>query len=612
MKLIIVESPTKSKTISGFLDSQFEVVSSNGHIRDLPKTQLGVNIDNGFEPKYVIPKRAKNIIKKLKEKVKKAKVVILATDEDREGESIAWHLVEVLNLNEKTKPYQRIVFHEITKESIKRALLNPRKINKNLVHAQQARRILDRLVGYKLSPFLWEKVAHRLSAGRVQSVALRLIVDREREIENFVPQEYWTIEAEFEKEKDKIFAILSKKNGKKILQFGIKTEKEAKEILKELKERDYKISNIEKKQIKRHPLPPFITSTLQQTAWQKFKFTAKFTMRIAQELYERGFITYHRTDSLNLSDEALKQAEKFILENYGKDYYCLRKFKTKSKLAQEAHEAIRPTDVQRTPEKVSKILDKNCKRIYELIWQRFIASQMSPALFFNTKVEIETLPKDNLSHYTFKSQGQILKFDGFLKVYPLSYEEKNLPALEIGEFLKLKKITPLQHFTQPPPRYNEASLIKELEKHGIGRPSTYAPILSIIQQRNYVKKDKNKRFFPTEIGKIVNDLLVKHFPNIVDIKFTALMEEDLDKIAKGQKDKENVLREFYEPFEENLKRKQKELSKEDIAIEKTNKKCPLCNSELVVRLGRFGKFLSCSNFPNCKYKASLNKKNKNK
>jgi DNA topoisomerase-1 len=597
MQLIIVESPTKARTIKQFLGKDFKILASFGHVRDLPERKFGVDIKNDFKPTYVIIPRAKERIKELKKEVDKAKTVILSTDPDREGEAIAYHLVYLLKLN-KRKPYQRIVFHEITKEAIEEALKHPRKIDMNLVNSQQARRILDRIVGYKLSPLLWRKVAKGLSAGRVQSVALRLIVEREREIKKFVPQEYWTIEALFKKDEKEFKAQLTKKGGKQLPQLAIKNKKEAEKIIQDLKGTQFKVVKIEKKERKKNPPEPFTTSTLQQTAWQKFKFTAEKTMMLAQQLYEIGFITYHRTDSLNLSELSLKQAKNYILKNFGEKYFKQRKYKTKSKVAQEAHEAIRPTEVERKPEKLEERLNPQQLKLYELIWRRFLACQMKEAIFDQTKVEISA------KKYGFLATGQILKFDGFLKVYPIQFEETELPELMENEVLELLKLIPSQHFTQPPPRYTEATLIKELEKNGIGRPSTYAPILATIQQRNYVKKDEKKRFFPTAVGFLVSDLLVKHFPEIVDIKFTAKMEEDLDKIAQGEKNWFLTLKEFYEPFNENLKKKYQEIKGAGI-LEKTEKKCPKCNSQLLVRVSRYGKFLACSNYPKCKFTRDL-------
>ncbi len=606
MKLVIVESPTKARTIKKFLGAEYLIRASYGHVRDLPEDELGVEIENDFKPRYVIIPKAKKTVQILKNEAKKANLVILGLDPDREGEAIAWHLVNILNLNGQ-KPYQRIVFHEITQSAIEEALKHPRKIDINLVNAQQARRVLDRIVGYELSPFLWKKVARGLSAGRVQSVAVRLVVEREREIQNFIPQEYWTIVAIFRKNKDQkskiknneFEAILIKKDGKTIPKLGIKTKKEAEEIVKDLEGAEYKVANIEKKEIRKNPLPPFTTSTLQQEAWKKFHWPAKMTMQIAQQLYEKGFITYHRSDSLNISNLALNGAKKFIIKNYGQNYYQFRKYKTKSKVAQEAHEAIRPTYPERTSEILKTKLDKNQLKLYEFIWRRFIACQMAEAIFDSTAADISA------KNFVFRATGQILKFDGFLKIYPIKYEETELPPLKINEILELIRLTPFQHFTQPPPRYTEASLIKVLEENGIGRPSTYAPILATIQERNYIEKDDQKRFRPTEIGTVVNDLLVTHFPEIVDINFTAQMEKDLDEIARGEKKWIPVVREFYEPFEKNLQRKYQEISKKDITEIPTEKKCPKCGAPLLIRLGKFGRFYACSKFPKCKYTASL-------
>ncbi len=605
MQLVIVESPTKSKTISRFLGPKYKVLSSYGHIRDLPASEIGVDIENDFKPKYIVIPKAKKNVNELKKEAEKAESVILATDEDREGEAIAYHLAFLLNLNGE-KEYRRIVFHEITESAIRDALNNPRKIDLNLVDSQQARRILDRIVGYKLSPFLWKKVARGLSAGRVQSVAVRLVTEREREIKNFVPQEYWSIEALLKRQKsadkeNEFTALLIKRNGELLDKLAIKNKKEADKILKNLDGAEYKVTNVEKKEVKRNPLPPFTTSTLQQTAWHSFRFPAKLTMQIAQKLYETGLITYHRTDSLNLSDLSLFAAKKFIIENYGEEYWAgfLRRFKTKSKGAQEAHEAIRPSYPNKRPDSLK--LDQNQLKLYRLIWTRFMASQMAQAVFDAKTVDIEA------GNCIFRSNGQALKFDGFLKIYPIKYEETELPDLKISEILELIKLTSSQHFTEPPPRYNEASLIKVLEENGIGRPSTYAPILSTIQERNYIEKDENRRFRPTQIGTVVNDLLVNHFPEIVDIKFTAEMEEDLDKIAQGSKKWVPVIKEFYKPFDANLKNKYKEVSKKDITEKPTKKICPKCGSPLLIRLGKYGEFYACSSFPKCRYTESLEK-----
>ena len=598
--LLIVESPTKGNTIKKFLGPDYEVLSSYGHIRDLPKGELGIDLENNFEPKYVTPTRARKTASFLKKQAEKVDSVILATDQDREGEAIAWHLTKTLNLEGK-KPYQRIVFHEITKQAIEEALKNPGEIDMKLVNAQQARRVLDRIVGYKLSPFLWKKIARGLSAGRVQSVAVRLIVEREREIEKFVPQEYWSIEALVRPQaadiKNEFSAMLVKKEGKTLDRLEIKNQEEANKIVKELQGAEYKIEDLEKKEVKKNPLAPFTTSTLQQEAWRRFKWPAKFTMRIAQKLYETGNITYHRTDSLNLSGLALNVAKKFITENYGNEYYQFRKYKTKGR-AQEAHEAIRPA----YPEKKQIKSDDRGSRLYELIWQRFVACQMSQAVFDSTTIDIKA------DKYSFRANGQILKFDGFLKIYPIKYQESTLPPLKINEILELIKLTHSQHFTQPPPRFTEASLIKALEKEGIGRPSTYAPIISTVQERNYIEKDANRCFKPTEIGTVVNDLLVQHFPKIVDIGFTADMEEDLDRIALGEKEWVKIIEDFYKPFDQNLQQKYEEVSKKQFTEKPTEKKCPKCSSPLLMRLGKYGKFYACSKFPECRHTESLPEK----
>lgn len=602
MNLVIIESPAKGKTIEKFLGQDYKVLASYGHIRDLPKSKLGIDVENDFEPQYLIPLKSRKNVKLLKEAISKMKdteEIILATDPDREGESIAWHIVKALDL--QGKDYKRISFQEITKKAVEYALKNPRKIDIDLVNAQQARRVLDRIVGYTLSPFLWKKVARRLSAGRVQSVVVRLIAEREKEIEKFTPEEYWSIEACLQqKNTEKEFtAILVKKDNKALDKLAIKNKKQAKEIITDLKQAEYRIENINKKEVKRNPLPSFTTSTLQQEAWQKFKFSAKFTMGLAQQLYEAGQITYHRTDSLNVSDSALASAEKFIIKEYGKEYWpgFSRKYKTKKK-AQEAHEAIRPTNPIKTPEKQSK-LNVHQLKLYSLIWKRFIASQMQQAIFDATTIDISA------KNYNFKANGQILKFDGFLKVYPVKFKENELPDLKEKEVLGLLKLIPNQHFTQPPARYNEASLIKELEENGIGRPSTYAPIISTIQERNYVEKNQDRKFQPTEIGIIVNDILVNHFPEIVDIEFTAKMEENLDKIAEKKKKWISVVKDFYFPFEKNLKQKYNEVTKKELTKVVEGKKCPKCGSDVLIRFGKFGKFYACSNFPECKYTESL-------
>ncbi len=586
MKLVIVESPTKAKTIKNFLGKDFKVLSSYGHIRDLPKSTFGIDIENDFEPKYVIPTKARKNLNLLKKEAEKANEIILATDPDREGEAISWHLIEALKL----KDYKRVVFHEITKTAIQNAIKNPLKLNENLSDAQQARRILDRIVGYKLSPFLWKKVARRLSAGRVQSVAVRLICEREEEIKNFKPEKYFTISAVF---KD-FESLLTKINNKKLDKLAIKTNKQAEEIIKNLKNAEYIVQKIEKKEIKRHPQAPFKTSSLQQEANKKFRFSSKMTMRLAQNLYEKGYITYHRTDSLNVSSEALNKAEKVIKEKFGNSYYTKRIFKTKGR-AEEAHEAIRPTF------QTNLKLDAKQKKLYDLIYNRFLASQMSSAIFDSKKVEIKA---DN---YTFEASGSTLKFDGFLKVYKMKFKENKLPKLQKKQILKLKKLKKEEHSTMPKARYNEASLIKKLEEYEIGRPSTYATIISTIQTRNYVEKNEDRRFVPTEIGQIVNNTLKENFENIVDYKFTAEMEKKLDNIGEGKENWREVIKNFYFPFNENLERKYKEVKTQKPEPEITDKICPKCQKPLAIKMSRFGKFLACTGFPKCKYAESLKK-----
>ncbi|MFA7676521.1 MAG: type I DNA topoisomerase [Candidatus Shapirobacteria bacterium] len=601
MQLVIVESPVKAKTIQKFLGSKYKIKSSFGHIRDLPKGDLGVDVENNFEPRYIIPTKARKTLSELKKEAKKADSTILATDEDREGEAIAWHLKEALKLENP----ERIVFHEITKTAIDQALKSPRKIDMNLVNAQQARRILDRIVGYKLSPFLWKKISKGLSAGRVQSVAVRLIVEREREIEKFIPIEYWSIEAFFKKAETEFSASLIKKDDKPIDKLEIKNKDQADEILKDLNTSDYIVESVEKKETKRYPAPPFTTSTLQQASWQKFKFSAKMTMSLAQKLYELGHITYHRTDSLNLADTSLFSAQKFINETLGENYWAGKpvKYKTKKAGAQEAHEAIRPTYADKTPEALTDI-DSRQLKLYTLIWQRFIACQMAPALFDSVTADI------NAKNYTFRANGQTLKFDGFLKVFPSKFEEKTLPDLEKSDKLDFVKLDSVQHFTEPPARFTEASLIKILEKFGIGRPSTYAPTLSTIQTRNYIEKNEQKRFVPTEIGTVVNDMLVKNFPEIVDIDFTAKMEKELDEVADGKDSWQKTCGDFWKPFSKNLEEKYEKVQKEDL-IQQTDKICPKCGAPMIERFGRFGKFYACSKFPECKHTESLENKNNN-
>ncbi len=572
--------------------------SSFGHVRDLPKSRLGVDTENGFKPKYVIPAKAKPVIAELKEAAKKSDSVILATDEDREGEAIAWHLAEALGLDaDKT---DRIVFHEITKTAIAHALKTPRKLDYNLVDAQQARRVLDRLVGYELSPFLWKKIRPGLSAGRVQSVALRLLVEREREIQNFKSEEYWSIETELNKNgsKNNFRARLIKIGEKTLGKLDIKNQSEAEKIASELNGAQYTVSAINRKETTRNPAPPFMTSTLQQEASRKFGMSAKQTMMIAQQLYETGYITYMRTDSLNLADFALQQAQQVITESFGKEYSLSqpRRHTSKSKGAQEAHEAIRPTDLTQKPEILKKMLDPRQFKLYDLIWKRTIASQMQPALLDQTAVDI--IAKDN---YLFRANGQIIKFDGFIRAYTESKDDKEeddlssdkegrLPELNEKEQLSFVELFKLQHFTEPPPRYSDATLIKMLEAHGVGRPSTYAPTLATIEARDYVEKIDRRYFKPTEIGFLVNDMLVENFPEVIDIDFTSHIEEEFDDIAEGKIKWVPVIEEFYTPFKKHLEEKIKSVEK---LIETSDTPCPHCGKMMIIKFGRAGKFLAC-------------------
>lgn len=603
--LVIVESPTKAKTISRFLPSAYVVESSYGHIRDLPSSSLGIDVENEFAPHYIIPRKKSKVVKELKTQAKKAARIILATDEDREGEAIAWHLAMALGIEQP----ERIVFHEITETAIQEALKNPRGLDMHLIDAQQARRVLDRLVGYKLSPFLWKKVMRGLSAGRVQSVALRLIVERERERAAFEKQEYWTISATFQTAQEEEFsAELFSISGKALEKFDIKTEKEANAIAKKLEKQAWHIARVEKKRLERSPLAPFTTSTLQQEASRRLRFSAKQTMMVAQQLYEGielaegsvGLITYMRTDSTNLSAESQEAARRFLVETHGENYALAtpRIFKKKSKGAQEAHEAIRPTDVTKTPDMVKPYLDAKQARLYELIWRRFVASQMPNAAFDMTTIDVSG--EDGL----FRANGQIVAFDGFLKIWPSKSEEKTLPDVRDKESVTLAELLPEQHFTEPPARYSEASLVKILEKYGIGRPSTYAPTMSTIVERGYVTKDQDRRFYPTEVGTTVNDILVEHFPEIVDIAFTAHMEEELDEVAEGKMTWVPLIKEFYEPFAKHLETKYETVEKKDMS-EPTDEVCPNCGKPMIIRHGRFGRFIACSGFPDCKTTKTL-------
>ncbi len=608
-KLVIVESPTKARTIGGFLKNGYDVQSSYGHVRDLPKSKLGIDVEHDFEPHYIVPVKARKNLNMLKKLAAKASEVILATDEDREGEAIAWHLLKALGLEETPEKIKRIVFHEITKGAIEEALKNPRQIYDHLVDAQQARRVLDRLVGYMLSPFLWKKIMRGLSAGRVQSVALRLIVEREEEIRKFKADEYWSVNGVFKRDgfEPNFTATLTKVGGETLEKMGIKNGADAETLVEDLKSADFKIGTVTKKEVRRNPSPPFVTSTLQQEANKRLRFSAKQTMRFAQNLYENGLITYMRTDSVNLSKDSLSAARDFIKSEFGDTYLIpeARIFKTKSRLAQEAHEAIRPTNPGLSPDKIT-VDEAGAKKLYDLIWRRFIASQLPQAVFDSTSVQIIGTSKKDV--YELGANGNILKFDGFLKAWPQKFEEKNLPILEPKNKVVVEELKPEQHFTEPPPRYNEASLIKVLEEFGIGRPSTYAPTISVIQTRNYVEKNEARRFQPTQIGELVNKMLTENFPEIVDIDFTAQMEEDLDSVAEGKTDWHKIIREFYTPFAKNLEKKYEEVQKSDFAKEeKTDEVCEKCSKPMLIKTGRFGKFLACSGFPECKNTKSLKK-----
>lgn len=600
--LIIVESPTKARTLSRFLGDNFRIEASMGHVRDLPKAKLGVDVEKDFEPQYVIPKDKRKTVENLKEISKAASEIILATDPDREGEAIAWH-ISFLATDKKAdaEKLKRIVFHEITQEAIDHAMNTPRSIDLQLVDAQQARRILDRLVGYKLSPLLWFKVKKGLSAGRVQSIAVRLIVEREREIEAFQPDEYWSIDALLSKSNDKFTASLIEKEGKKI---DLKKEKDSKAVVEELDKAKYFVKNVNQKESKKSPYPPFTTSTLTQAASNRFGYTAKKTMKLAQDLYEEGYITYHRTDSYNLSQSILDAAKKYIEKNLGKEYLSeggKRVYKTKSKIAQEAHEAIRPTKLEVDKDQVDQSNDH--KKLYKLIWDRFIASQLADAIYDQITLDIEA------DKYLLRASGSIIKFPGWLKVYGREegdqVEEKNVPLLKVGDQLKLEELIPEQHFTQPPPRYTEASLIKALEEKGIGRPSTYAPIISTILDRNYVEREERK-FKPTPLGVATNDFLVKGFPKLIDAAFTAKMEDSLDDIATGEIAWVPVIKEFFGPFEKDLDKAYKN-DRVKVEAEETDELCP-DGHHLVVRYGRFGKFLACEKFPDHKFTKNFEEK----
>ena len=610
MDLVIVESPTKAKTLGRFLGSGYQVAASMGHVRDLPKKELGVDVENKFTPTYAVPDKARKAVRELTQKAKKADHVYLATDPDREGEAIGWHIAELLRSQAKVKKksLNRVVFHEITKEAVTQAFKKPGQINLQLVDAQQARRILDRLVGYQLSPLLWKKVRGGLSAGRVQSVAVRLVVEREREREAFKPEEYWVLTTELtpkDRPREQFIALLTKKAAKKI---KIGDQKTAAAVKADLEAAAYTITNLEKSQRRLRPYPPLITSTLQRSAINLYGMSAKRAMRAAQRLYEAGLITYHRTDSLNLSQSFIQSARKFILTTYGQGYLPEKAnlYKTKAKSAQEAHEAIRPTAVTRLEESLAAVkqnLGRDEARIYGLVWQRALASQMMPAVFDETQVKIEAAVKK--VSYELAAKGSVRRFDGWQKVMErkttADTEGAVLPELAVKEKLKLIKVNADQKFTQPPARYTEASLIKALESHGIGRPSTYAPILSTIQSRGYVEREE-KQLKPGDVGIIVNDLLVEHFPRIVDIDFTAQLEEKLDDIAHGEIEWVPVVSEFYEPFAEQLEKATKTVDRAEVTVfEKLPEKCPECGGQLLVKLGKYGKFISCEKYPQCDY-----------
>lgn len=616
-KLVIVESPAKARTLSKFLGRSYVIKASLGHVRDLPKASLGVDIENDFAPKYVIPQQKRKIIKEIQQAANEASSIYLATDPDREGEAISWHLVEAAKLRKDRIPIRRVVFHEITDEAIEEAFKNPRPVDMNLVNAQQARRILDRLVGYKLSPLLWQKVQRGLSAGRVQSVAVRMIVDRERQIQNFVPEEYWTIEVELclpeEQETSFKAKLTALSDGTKLY---IGNEQESGKLVAALEKASYSVKEIQTKQIARQPAPPFITSTLQQEAWRKLHFTAKRTMLVAQQLYEGlslgeeglvGLITYMRTDSTHIATSAMTETRELINQKYGSDFLPprARLFAQKTKWAQEAHEAIRPTKVHREPEQLKPFLNSDQCKLYELIWKRMVASQMSSALYDSTAAEIQADSPTSEESYLLKATDSTIKFPGFMTVYSEGKDEDDkgesfvrLPKLEAGDRLSYLGSFPEQQFTQPPPRYTEATLIRALEQKGIGRPSTYAPILSTIQERNYVYKTDGK-FHPEELGMIVNDILNEHFPKIVSLGFTAEMEQRLDEIARGKQKWIPVLRAFYTPFEVMLQKGSAKIQKVDVS-KATNEICPDCGRPMVTKMGRFGKFLACSGYPECK------------
>ncbi|MBA4385125.1 MAG: type I DNA topoisomerase [Anaerolinea sp.] len=618
--MVIVESPAKAKTVGRFLGKGYVVRASVGHVRDLLRSELSVDVENGFIPKYRVPNEKRAVVKELKALAKDAEQIYLATDPDREGEAIAWHLMEAAEIDPQLT--QRVVFHEITESAINEAFAHPRDIYMDLVDAQQARRILDRLVGYSISPLLWEKVRSRLSAGRVQSVALRLVVEREREIEAFVATEYWSIQAEITPESKKS-AYITKLARIDDIEPDLSNKQKTESYLADIEAAPFSITKIKKSERRRKPAAPFITSTLQQEASRRLGYTARRTMIIAQQLYEgldlgeggaTGLITYMRTDSTNIADVAQKEARNFIQKTYGKDYLPKTppQYKTRAQSAQEAHEAIRPTSVLRQPETIKSYLAPEQFKLYQLIWQRFVSSQMESAIYDTLSVDVLADGQDH--KYLFRASGSTIKFPGFLVVYEETADEDakseegeniRIPAgLEEGQKQKLIRLIPEQHFTQPPPRFTEATLVQILEENGIGRPSTYAPILSTIQQRGYVVREA-KRLSPTETGFLVNDLVVEHFPEIVDLGFTAGMEEDLDQVAAGKEGWQKVIGEFYAEFGPQVKKAQAEMPVTKSEPEKVGRECPKCGHDLVLRWGRFGKFISCSNFPTCRFTEAI-------
>jgi len=619
-QLVIVESPAKARTVGRFLGRDYEVKASIGHVRDLLRSRLSVDIEDGFKPTYRVPNEKKEVVKELKAAVAQASEVYLATDPDREGEAIAWHLMAAASIAKQRA--RRVVFHEITQSAIDEAFSHPRDIDMQLVNAQQARRILDRLVGYSITPLLWKRVKGGLSAGRVQSVALRLVVEREREIEAFVPVEYWTIEADLAKrdgqvplEERKFRAKLHRIHGQKV---DLKNEADTQRIVEELKRAAYVVAQVQKRERRRYPQPPFITSTLQREASSRLHFNTRRTMRLAQQLYEGidlgggervGLITYMRTDSTNVAESAQQEARDYIRRTHGEDFLPPKPpyYKTKAKGAQEAHEAIRPTSVWRTPAQVKPYLTRDQHQLYSLIWRRFVASQMSPAVMDTTSIDVLAGPPVGEKPYLFRATGSIIKFPGWLVLFigdkELGEQESILPPLVEGEEVELIELIPEQHFTQPPPRYSEATLIRALEENGIGRPSTYAPIVSTIQSRGYVERVDN-RLRSTELGIIVCDLLVEHFPRVMDMGFTAQMEEDLDRIAAGEREWVPVLREFWGTFSQTLARAEANMAQVEISDQPTGEMCPQCGVPLLFKWGRYGKFIGCSNYPQCRFHKS--------